>query len=32
MCQWGAKAMADNGDNFRQILKYYYTGVGIETI
>ncbi len=31
MSQWGAKAMADRGSSFRQILKHYYTGVQIKT-
>ncbi len=28
--QWGARAMAMQGFMFEQILKYYYTGVGVE--
>ena len=31
MSQWGAKAMAERGSNFRKILKHYYTGVQIKT-
>lgn len=30
MCQWGAKAMADKGKNYKQILKHYYPGAKIE--
>jgi len=30
MSQWGAKAMAESGAGFRQILKHYYTGVHIK--
>ena len=30
MSQWGAKSMADNGANFRKILRHYYTGVKIK--
>ncbi len=29
MCQYGAKGMALEGKNYREILKYYYTGVEI---
>ena len=31
MSQWGAKAMAEKGSSFRQILKHYYTRVQIKT-
>tara|TARA_B100000579_G_scaffold240021_1_gene196812 strand:- start:1325 stop:2578 length:1254 start_codon:yes stop_codon:yes gene_type:complete len=31
MSQWGAKAMAERGSSFSQILKHYYTGVQIMT-
>jgi len=31
MSQWGAKAMAERGSSFREILKHYYTGVQIKT-
>jgi len=31
MSQWGAKAMAEKGASFRNILKHYYTGVQIKT-
>ncbi len=31
MSQWGAKAMAERGESFRNILKHYYTGVQIKT-
>lgn len=27
LCQWGAKALADQGKNFGQILAHYYPGV-----
>ena len=30
MSQWGAKAMAEKGSGFHQILKHYYTGVKIK--
>ncbi len=30
MSQWGAKAMAEKGSSFREILKHYYTGVQIK--
>ena len=30
MSQWGAKAMAEKGSGFREILKHYYTGVQIK--
>jgi stage II sporulation protein D len=26
MCQWGAKAMAEQGYTARQILEFYYPG------
>ncbi|MGE4548435.1 MAG: SpoIID/LytB domain-containing protein [Intestinibacillus sp.] len=29
MSQYGAKAMADQGKNYEQILKFYYTGIEI---
>jgi stage II sporulation protein D len=29
LCQWGAKGMADEGADYRSILKYYYQGVAI---
>ena len=31
MSQWGAKAMAERGSSFNQILKHYYTGVQIKS-
>ena len=31
MSQWGAKAMAERGVSFHNILKHYYTGVDIKT-
>lgn len=30
MSQWGAKAMADAGKDYREILQHYYSGVSIE--
>jgi len=27
LCQWGAKGMAEGGENYRSILKYYYKDV-----
>ena len=30
MCQWGAKAMAEKGKNYKQILKQYYPGAAIK--
>jgi len=30
--QWGARAMAAQGATFDQILKFYYTGVGIDQL
>lgn len=32
MSQWGAKAYADKGKNYKDILRYYYTGVTIEKL
>ena len=32
MSQWGARAMAKKGSKYDEILKHYYTGVGIETL
>ncbi|MCR3758392.1 stage II sporulation protein D [Clostridium felsineum] len=32
MSQWGAKAMADKGSNYKDIIKHYYTGVEIKNI
>lgn len=32
MSQWGANGMANNGSNYIEILKHYYTGVDIEKI
>ncbi len=29
MCQWGAKGMAENGANYKDILKFYYKGIRI---
>ena len=30
MSQYGAKAMADGGSNYREIVLHYYTGVMLE--
>lgn len=30
MCQWGAKARADSGWSYRDIITYYYTSVTVE--
>lgn len=32
MSQYGADAMAENGSDFRQILKHYYTGTEIDKV
>lgn len=32
MCQWGAKGMAEEGKDYNEILKHYYTGANIEKI
>ena len=32
MSQWGANYMAKNGSSYKEILKYYYQGVEIESI
>lgn len=32
MSQWGAKVFADQGNNYAQILTYYYTGVQLAVI
>lgn len=29
MCQWGAKTLAEQGKNYREILEYYYPGARI---
>ncbi|MFH0924677.1 MAG: SpoIID/LytB domain-containing protein [bacterium] len=31
LCQWGAKGMAENGYNYKQILKYYYPYTQVPT-
>ena len=31
MSQWGAKAMAEKGSSYREILKHYYTGIQIKS-
>jgi len=30
MSQWGARAMAERGHTYREILEYYYSGAGVE--
>lgn len=32
LSQWGANAMAGSGDDYKKILKHYYTGVDISAI
>lgn len=32
MSQWGAKAFAERGKNYKDILRYYYTGVSVEKL
>ena len=32
MSQWGARVMADNGSNYEEILKHYYSGIEIKKI
>jgi stage II sporulation protein D (peptidoglycan lytic transglycosylase) len=32
MCQWGAKGMAEQGHNARQILEFYYPGAVLSTL
>lgn len=32
MCQWGAKALAERGQNFREILEHYYPGAELLTL
>ncbi|MCK4648439.1 SpoIID/LytB domain-containing protein, partial [bacterium] len=32
MCQWGARGMAEEGKDYKEILKHYYTGVKIEKV
>lgn len=32
MSQWGAKTLADNGKNYKQILQHYYSDVSIKSI
>ena len=32
MCQWGAKALADQGWDFRQILEHYYPGTELQAL
>ena len=32
LSQWGAKALADKGKNYKEILHHYYTGVTLEKL
>jgi stage II sporulation protein D len=32
LCQWGAKALADQGWDFRQILEHYYPGTELQAL
>jgi stage II sporulation protein D len=32
LSQWGAHAMAEQGSDYREILRFYYTGVEIEPV
>ncbi len=32
MCQWGAKVLADKGEDFRQILSHYYPGTELQVL
>ncbi|MBI4715753.1 MAG: SpoIID/LytB domain-containing protein [Nitrospirae bacterium] len=32
LCQWGAKGMAEEGHDFREILNFYYPGVEIKAV
>jgi stage II sporulation protein D len=32
MCQWGAKVLADQGQEFRQILAHYYPGTELQVL
>ena len=32
MCQWGAKAMAENGWSAEKIVKYYYPGTQLQKL
>lgn len=32
LCQWGARGLALSGWNYREILRFYYTGVQIEEL
>lgn len=32
MSQWGAKSLAENGKNYKQILQHYYSDVSIKSI
>lgn len=32
LCQWGAKGMAEEGRNYREILEYYYSGARVQRV
>ena len=32
LCQWGAKALADQGREYREILSHYYPGTELQTL
>ena len=32
LCQWGAKVLAEQGRNFREILTHYYPGTELQTL
>ena len=32
LCQWGAKVLADGGQDFRQILSHYYPGTELQVL
>jgi len=31
LSQWGARGMAGAGRTYQEILRYYYTGIDVET-
>ena len=32
LCQWGAKALADEGRGYREILSHYYPGAELQQL
>ena len=32
MCQWGARQMAEKGKNYKEILRYYFEDLQLETL